>query len=95
MLAIFATARAAPAPGAPGPDPQPVPVLEIRGAIGPATARYVVKGIETAHRSGARVVVLQIDTPGGLGLYDHAVHHCPFCGTPTGSAAERKAKAKD
>lgn len=41
------------------------------------------------------MVIAMIDTPGGLGLYDHAVHHCPFCGAPTGPAAERKAKAKD
>lgn len=41
-------------------------VLEIQGAIGPATSRYVVKGLEAAQRNGSRVVVLQLDTPGGL-----------------------------
>lgn len=41
-------------------------MLEITGAIGPATSRYVVHGIETAEANDNRLVILQIDTPGGL-----------------------------
>jgi membrane-bound serine protease (ClpP class) len=41
-------------------------VLEINGPIGPATSRYVVHGIESAHQHGSRLVVLELDTPGGL-----------------------------
>lgn len=41
-------------------------VLEINGPIGPATSRYVTKALDAARVNGSRIVVLQIDTPGGL-----------------------------
>ena len=45
--------------------PGPVVVLTLNG-VSPATADYVVRGIGKAAEQGARLVVLQIDTPGGL-----------------------------
>jgi len=41
-------------------------ILEINGAIGPATSRYIVRALETAQKNGNRLVVLEMDTPGGL-----------------------------
>jgi membrane-bound serine protease (ClpP class) len=41
-------------------------VLDIADAIGPATSNYFVRALERARESNARLIILQLDTPGGL-----------------------------
>ncbi|TDJ42888.1 MAG: nodulation protein NfeD [Gammaproteobacteria bacterium] len=41
-------------------------VLQIDSAIGPASADYIIEGIKQAEANGNALVVLQMDTPGGL-----------------------------
>ena len=40
--------------------------VKVNGAIGPATASYIARGIHEAHAEGAQCLIIQLDTPGGL-----------------------------
>ncbi|MEE4297640.1 MAG: nodulation protein NfeD, partial [Wenzhouxiangella sp.] len=47
-------------------DEPVVKVLDIEGPIGPAIKDYMIRGIELAEDENARLVVLRMNTPGGL-----------------------------
>ncbi len=62
FLALLATIHS---PSVQAQDADAV-VLRIEGAIGPASAAYIADGLDQARQGNAKLVVLVIDTPGGL-----------------------------
>src|SRR5690348_11009130 len=65
VIALLVTATCVAAPRSPTAHPVAV-VLRVDGPISPASADYVVRGIEQADSMHATAVVLELDTPGGL-----------------------------
>ena len=49
-----------------GSERAPIEVLQYDGVIGPATADFFRRGLEQARERNAQLVVLELDTPGGL-----------------------------
>ncbi|MBV8346435.1 MAG: nodulation protein NfeD, partial [Mycolicibacterium sp.] len=62
MLVLFCLAVQSARPAPPGA----ALVIALDGPIGPASAAYVVRNLAAAQVQGAAVVVLRLDTPGGL-----------------------------
>ena len=67
ILSILAFALALLSAAASGAAvPAPACLATIDGALGPATADYLVRAIDAAPGRGCRLLVLRMDTPGGL-----------------------------
>ena len=63
-------AAVSPAPPLYAAEGEHVAVARLRGIINPAAAAYVERAIGAAEANGARLLVLELDTPGGL---DHSM----------------------
>lgn len=46
--------------------PAPVNVIRVSGSINPASSDYIQRAIEQSEEEGARALVIELDTPGGL-----------------------------
>jgi len=65
LCAMFAAWALGPAEAAPAPEPV-VAILDVQGTIGPATSEYLEQGYRKAADLGAALIVIRLDTPGGL-----------------------------
>jgi membrane-bound serine protease (ClpP class) len=66
LAALCAAAIAARADSQPALPPATVDLIRIDGSINPAVANFIEDAIASAQQSGARALIIQLDTPGGL-----------------------------
>lgn len=63
---LWCALSGAAAPAGDGKGDRHAVLLEINDAIGPAVSDYIQRGLVQAREQGAELVIIQMDTPGGL-----------------------------
>lgn len=66
LICSMMTAGLAPVLAADTPDTATVRVLQVDGIISPATSDFITRGLKEAAEAKAALVVIELDTPGGL-----------------------------
>jgi membrane-bound serine protease (ClpP class) len=66
LILVFATMLVATAKEETPVQTPRAAILEIKGAIGPATAQYLSRAFESARKKQVDLIILQMNTPGGL-----------------------------
>ena len=66
LLSVICTAMMILIPSGVFPEEREAIIIEMEGAIGPATATFLTRGIKKAEREGHVLVIIRLDTPGGL-----------------------------
>ncbi|WP_135466389.1 NfeD family protein [Crenalkalicoccus roseus] len=76
LLLLCLLAAGMPRHGLAGADPAGQPwalLLTVEGGIGPGITEYIKDGLDRAASEGARLVVIRLDTPGGLDAATRAI----------------------
>jgi membrane-bound serine protease (ClpP class) len=73
LLAATAAALGVPASGGAGADQPRVLVAEFENDVNPVTQEYLLDAIERGEEDGFEAVVIEMDTPGGLGSSMRAI----------------------
>src|SRR5690606_8805893 len=66
LLIVLGLIAAAGRAGEATPAREVAALLVLDGIVNPATADYLIRGLEDAEEEGASLIVIRIDTPGGL-----------------------------
>lgn len=66
LLAVLAALPAVMAQSSSEASPGHGLILTLDGPIGPASMDYIVRGLQQAERDGAALVIIEMDTPGGV-----------------------------